>query len=103
MKRLLIYAAFALGIFSCTYGDNNTAQSNEDTTSPASGATGQGLDGTGTSSMGTGNDTTGIDMGAVMPLDSATNTRPIADEPGADKSHVDGKINNAGGGTSGGQ
>jgi hypothetical protein len=95
MKKLFVYAAAAMFIVSC--GNSSTSGTgSEDTTSPASGATGQGLDGQGTTGgTGTGTDTTGLDVGAAQPIDSSVNSRTVQDEPGADKSAV--KDSNASG------
>jgi hypothetical protein len=82
MKRLLVYTAFVFAIISCNNGGNSDNQEASDTTSPASGATGIGPDSI------SGSDTTGLDVGAVQPIDSSTNSRRISDEPGADKSGV---------------
>ncbi len=97
MKRLIVSAALALCVASCGNGGSTGSQT-EDTTSPASGATGQGLDGQGTrGGTGTGTDTTGLDVGAVQPIDSTTNSRPIGNEPGADRSNAGRATTGAGG------
>jgi hypothetical protein len=102
MKKLFVYAAAAMFVVSC--GNNSTSgNGSEDTTSPASGATGQGLDGQGTTGgTGTGTDTTGLDVGAVQPIDSSVNSRTVQDEPGAGKSGVN-DSNQSGGAGNGGQ
>lgn len=95
MKPLFVTAALVLALSSCG-NSSDPATHTEDTTSPASGAAGQGLDGQGTrGGTGTG-DTTGIDMGAAMPLDSSTNARPIEDVPGARRSNAGNDTNNGG-------
>lgn len=78
MKRGLVYTAFAMVIASC--GNSGTSESNADTLSPVSPDTGIGV---------VGSDTTGLDVGAAQPVDSANRLRPpMGEEPGAKKSGV---------------
>jgi hypothetical protein len=89
MKRLLVYAALAFAVISCN--NEGSSESASDTTSPASRATGMGPVDT-----GAGSDTTGLNVGAAQPVDSATNSRRIGDEPGSNKSGVSGNGTSAG-------
>lgn len=84
MKKLLIGFSLAAIIASCGNA-GNTDSDMTDTTSPASGATGMGPD-------GTANDTTGLDVGAVQPIDSNARQPITEDVPGADRSGVKYKI-----------
>ncbi|OLY92866.1 hypothetical protein SAMN05444008_11951 [Cnuella takakiae] len=84
MLRLFVCAALAIGVFSCTYGSNDTGSQASDTSSVASGADDMGRDGTGTTGMTSGGDTTGLDVSAVQPVDSTDTTRPSAAERAPD-------------------
>ena len=99
MKRLLVCAALAMAMVSCGNGSNSEGHT-EDTTSPASGASGQGLDGQGTrGGTGTGGiDETGLDVRAAQPLDTSRSRKDLNDVPGADRSKIgkEGTNNNRG-------
>lgn len=98
MKRFLVSAALAVTIASCGNGSNADTQHTEDTTSPASGASGQGIDGQGTrGGTGSGTDTTGLDVGAAQPVDTTANSGQVRNEPGAKKSGVKENERNLGG------
>lgn len=100
MKKIWVYAAFALTMASCG-NSSNSDNHTEDTTSPASGASGQGLDGQGTRG-GTGTegiDATGLDVRAAQPpVDSARNQKDLNNVPGADRSKLSKDTNNRGNG-----
>ena len=79
MKKGLVYAAFVIVLASC--GNSGTSEGTSDTLSPISADT------------ATGGDTTGLNVGAAQPIDSANQLRdPMGNEPGARKSGVHDQI-----------
>ncbi|HYH14082.1 MAG TPA: hypothetical protein VD794_02615 [Flavisolibacter sp.] len=79
MKKGLVYAVFALAIASC--GNSGTAENAGDTISTVSGMTDSAADAR--------TDTTGLNVSAAQPVDSANRLRaPMGTEPGSRKSGV---------------
>lgn len=70
MKRLLVYAALAFAVFSCTYGGISNYKGSTDADLPVSGANELGTNRTGLGGTGMGSDTTALNAGAVQPDDS---------------------------------
>ena len=81
MKRWWVYTAVVVFLASC--GNSGNTESTSDTLSPISADTGSGM----------GGDTTGLNVGAAQPIDSANQLRePMGNEPGARKSGVHDQI-----------